>query len=123
MTHRRRDTIVSTLPRLDQFDFHAHIARISGPALVVFTSPDCGSCHHLRQVLSEVRSREPGWCVFEVDAQTESGLTNEFEVFHLPTIFLYNDGQFHCQLDAEARPLSIISTTHKALRAPATEAP
>ena len=96
---------------------------MTGTALVMFTSPDCGGCRHLRQVLHEVRRRVPDWQVFEVDAQRDPALANEFEVFHLPTIFLFQNGLFHRQLETEARTEAIISATRSALRQPAWEAP
>ena len=113
----------TTLPALSQFDFHTRMAEFQGTTLVAFTSPGCGACRHLRLVLQQLRRHEPGWRVFEIDAQREQALTNEFEVFHLPTIFLFLDGQYHCQLRAEARPDSIVSATHAALQQPAEEAP
>ncbi len=112
-----------SLATLDQFDFHQRLSELAGTALVMFSSPDCGGCRHLRQVLSEVRRRQPGWRVFEVDAQRDLALTHEFEVFHLPTVFLFSDGQFHCELQAEARPARIVEATWRALDAPAQEAP
>jgi thioredoxin-like negative regulator of GroEL len=119
-----RDPILSNkLPGLDQFGFHQRLAETRGTALIMFSSPDCGSCRHLRRVLHEVRSRQPLWHLFEVDAQRDPGLANEFEVFHLPTIFVFQDGEFHCQLAAEARTEAIVSATLAALRQPATEAP
>ncbi len=113
----------SRLPGLNQFDFHNRLAELSGPALVMFTSPDCGGCRHLRGVLLEVRRQYPDWCYFEVDAQRDQALTNEIEVFHLPTLFLFFAGQFHCQLEAEARPAAIVAATRAALHKPAEEAP
>jgi len=113
----------TTLPKLSQFDFHARMADFQGATLVAFTSPGCGACRHLRLVLQQLRRDEPGWRIFEIDAQREQALTNEFEVFDLPTIFLFSGGQYHCQLRAEARPDSIVSATHAALQQPAEEAP
>lgn len=115
--------MTSQLPRLDQFDFHPRLADVTGTALVMFTSPDCGACRQLRRVLGEVAVQQPDWQLFEVDVQADPGLAYEFEVFHLPTIFLFQDGEFHCQLGAEARTESIISTTRAALQQPAQEAP
>ncbi|MCG6967089.1 MAG: thioredoxin family protein [Chromatiaceae bacterium] len=112
-----------TLPALTQFDFHARIAIMPGTTLVMFGSPACGACRHLRRVFREVGRLEPAWQLFEVDAETEPGLTNEFEVFHLPTVFLFRDGEFHCELEAEARPLGIVAATHAAMQQPAREAP
>jgi len=122
MTNRYRKPMGLPLPKLDQFEFHAALADMTGPTLIMFTSPDCGSCRHLRRVLEEVNVREPGWQVFEVDAQRDPALANEFEVFHLPTIFLFNKGEFHSQLEA-AGTVAIISATRSALLEPAGEAP
>jgi len=123
MTDPHQQSNSSTLPSLDQYDFHPRIADMTGTTLVMFTSPDCGACRHLRRVLHEVLRREPGWQVFEVDAQRDPALVNEFEVFHLPTIFLFKDGNFHRQLETEARAETIVSATRSALRQPAREAP
>ena len=108
---------------LSQFDFHARLADTAGPALILFTAAGCGGCRHLRRVLREVQRREPAWRVYEVDAERDAALTNEFEVFHLPTVFLFSNGDFHCQLEAEARPAAIISATRSALQQTAQEAP
>lgn len=112
-----------TLPMLDQFDFHPRIAALRGTALVMFAGAGCGACRHLRRVLNEVRRLEPAWRIFEVDAQRDQALVNEFEVFHLPTVFLFVDGLFHSQLEAEARPSAIVSTALAAMQQPAREAP
>jgi len=123
MTDANQETTALPLPMLDQFDFHRRLVDMTGTTLVLFTSPDCGGCRHLRQVLHEVHRLEPLWHLFEVDAQRDPALTSEFEVFHLPTVFLFQDGVFHCELQAGARPSSIIQATAAALQQPAQEAP
>ncbi len=111
------------IPFLDQFDFHARLADLRGITIVAFTSASCGSCRHLRRVLLEVRSAQPAWHLFEVDAARDQALTNEFQVFHLPTIFLFINGSFHLQLQAEARSASIVDAVCTAMARPAEEAP
>ena len=118
-----RQPFEAALPALSQFDFHARLEDTAGPALVAFTSPACGGCRHLRRVLQEVRRLQPGWHLFEVDAQRDQALVSEFEVFHLPAVFLFNDGEYHCELQAEARPGAIVEATVAALQHPAREAP
>jgi len=108
---------------LDQFGFHHHLAALSGPALVMFGSVDCGGCRHLKQVMDAIAAERRDWAVFEVDAQRDAALTSEFEVFHLPTLFLFMAGEFHCELRAEARPAAIIAEVEQALLRPAEEAP
>ena len=111
------------LVRKDLPRFTRLLADTPGIALVVFTSPDCGGCRHLRRVLRQVQTAQPRWRLYEVDAQQDPGLVNEFEVFHLPTLFVFQNGEFHCQLSAEARPVAIVSATLEALGGPAEEAP
>lgn len=111
------------LPKLDQFDFHQRLANLSGVSLVMFSSPDCGGCRHLAAVLGQLRRERPDWRVFEVDAQRDSALIHEFEVFHLPTLFLFQDGRFHCELQAPAARVAIAAAIDAALRLPAEDAP
>lgn len=120
---RPQTDISSDLPRLTQFDFHHRLAAQEGVCLVAFGSPGCGGCRHLSRILLEVRQKRQDWQAFEVNVQEDPGLAAEFEVFHLPTLFLFHGGEFHCELAAEARPSSIIAHTLAALQRPAAEAP
>jgi thioredoxin-like negative regulator of GroEL len=89
----------------------------------MFTSQDCGSCRHLHRVMLSVARERPEWRLFEVDAQRDAALTREFDVFHLPTLFLFHNGEFHCELHAEGRPAAIVEATLAALGRPPEEAP
>lgn len=111
-----------SLPSLDQFGFHHVLADTQGPVLVLFTAPRCGSCRHWKQVLGEFGPRE-GLQVFEVDVQRDPGLAQEFSLFHLPALFLYLDGEFHAELQAEASPAALRRAIAERLTAPAQEAP
>lgn len=111
------------LTPLSQFEFHPRIEATPGPALVMFGSVGCGGCRHLRRILREVAAARPAWQLFEVDAQVDAALCSEFEVFHLPTLFLFDRGRFHCELHAEARPQAIVDAAELALLGPAEEAP
>jgi thiol-disulfide isomerase/thioredoxin len=111
------------LSTLDQFDYHQRLAELSGTALVMFTAPACGSCRHLRSVLEAVAEDRPDWQLFEVDVQRDQALAYEFELFHLPTIFVYSPRGFHGELEAEARPTAIVVATQAAVAGPAQDAP
>lgn len=108
---------------LDQFDYHHTLAATPGPALVVFTAPACGACRHLRQVLAGHAPVFADLRLFEVDAGRDLGLTREFEVFHLPALFLYRDGQFHGPVAAEPTPGRLRAAIDAALARPPQEAP
>ena len=115
------------LKELDEFNFHQTIIDTSGIALVFFTGPHCASCHHLRDlVITEAehfKSHFSSFSVYEVKADKAAALVNEFNVFHLPTMFLYQDGQFHCELQAQAHPQKIIEAIELALQQAAEEEP
>lgn len=111
------------LKTLDQFDYHHRIENDPGIALVVFSSPDCGSCRHLEGVLMALSHSKPEWQIYKVDVQQDMALAREFELFHLPSLFLYNNGIFHAEISSQATLNAIIVATENALTKPAEEAP
>lgn len=113
-----------SLRTLSQFDFHHTLAETPGVSLVMFGSPDCGGCRHLKQVLAAMAaSGDTELQLFEVDAQRDTALAREFEVFHLPSLFLFRGGQFHCELHSPPLPAELRRRVREALRRPAEEAP
>jgi len=113
----------TTIKRLDEFNYHHLISETTGTSLVFYTGPNCGSCHHLRNVLTEYLRQYNNLTVFEVDAVTSSALINEFNIFHLPSMFLYKDGRYHCEFHAEALPDRIHTAIEQALLLPAEDEP
>lgn len=105
--------------QLSQFDFHHRLATHTGIAVVVFSRPGCGACRQLKSVLAAM----PELPVFEVDAERDPALVREFEVFHLPALFLYRAGAYHCQLHCGSAPAAISAAVAAALALPAEEAP
>ncbi len=116
---------------LDEYNFHQTISGLSGLGLVFFTGPHCASCHHLRDLFSDniqtlkdyFSNKDLNFNVFEIKADKASALVNEFSVFHLPSLFLYQHGQYHCELQTEAHPKKIIEAIELALSRPAEEEP
>lgn len=111
------------IERLDQFDYHHRLEETQGPALVFFTGPHCGSCHQLRRALGQYRSRYGGLAIFEVDAERDLGLARAMNVFHLPSMFLYRDGRFHCPLHSQPLPAQLRQAIQQGLQQPAQEEP
>lgn len=109
--------------KLNQFNLHHQVAAEACPTLVFFTAEGCSACHYLKQILSQISKKNPPWRIFEVDAAQEMGLTREFEVFHLPALFLFHNGEFHAELQCEARIPAIESAVEAALQRPPQEAP
>lgn len=110
-------------PRLSQFDLHHRIENNPSPTLVFFSSPSCGSCRQLRTALGELRRRRPEWLVYEIDAEQEGGLVREFEVFHLPAMFLFHRGRFHREISCPPTASEIETAVLAGLVQPPQEAP
>ena len=110
---------------LDQFSFHHTLAETPGLSVVVFTSRACASCRRWKRLLADYieRKEQPAIAVFEVDAERDLALVREFEVFHLPALFLYQDGSYYCALQSEALPEKFAAAITDALASPRHEAP
>ena len=116
------EIIHSTFEPLSEGDYHARLARTSGLAVVLFANAHCGSCRTWKRLLPEALSTDTAH-FFEVDVALATGLARYFGIFHLPTIYLYRDGHFHAELQAEARPDAIQIAARGLLAAPAQEEP
>lgn len=118
---------MSHVTELDEFNFHQKIADAGGIALVFFSGPHCSSCHHLKHVLNEEFQKFTEhfsiFSAFEIKADKAAALVNEFGVFHLPSMYLYKDCQFHCELHSEAVTTKLIEAIELALTEPAEEEP
>ena len=113
----------ATLQVLNDTDFYRVIQATQGVSLVFFTSEGCNSCRHWKILLSQLAAKRPTLHIFEVDAQQSMGLTQEYEVFHLPALFVFVNGQFHAPLQCEASLDTIDRTLDSILSAPAQDAP
>lgn len=109
--------------RLDQFSFYSALAEVPGPALVFFSAASCASCRHWKQLLNAF-AEEPGApAVFEVDAGMDQALAREFELFHLPALFLFVGGEYHRPLECAASLPVLRAAFAESLALPAEEAP
>jgi len=108
--------------RLAEGDFHLRLAASSGMAVVLFSAPRCGACRAWKHLLPSALADQA--CVFyEVDVSEATGVARYYDIFHLPTVYLYRDGQFHAELQCEARPDSIRQATHQLLNTAAQDEP
>jgi thioredoxin len=107
---------------LAEGSYHACLAASAGVTVVLFTAPHCGACRAWKQLLpqslADVATR-----FHEVDVSEATGVARYFGIFHLPTIYLYCDGQFHAELQCEARPDAIRKAAARLLSAPAQDEP
>jgi thioredoxin-like negative regulator of GroEL len=109
------------LHTLDESTYHRRLAQTPALALVLFTSPDCGTCRVVERHLPA--SAPPEATLFKVNVQVASGLARAFEVFHLPTLFLYVNGHYHARLNCQITARALRAAIEHALQHPAEEEP
>ncbi len=114
---------MTRIQTLDQFNFHHTLEETPGIALVVITGPDCGACRMMKQALKVLLELGEALTVYEVDAEQDGGIAEEFGVFHLPGLFVFRDGHFHAPLEVEALPEKITQGIETILAAPAQDSP
>lgn len=107
---------------LAEGEFHACLAATSGTAVVLFSAPACGSCRIWKQLLPRTLAGLVS-ALYEVDVSEATGVARYFGIFHLPTLYLYRDGQFHAELQCEARRETIQQSVLRLLAAPAQDEP
>ncbi|MDH5180286.1 MAG: thioredoxin family protein [Gammaproteobacteria bacterium] len=111
----------NNLVRLDRYrlrhlhdaNFYSTVHETSGRCLVIFTSKGCASCRAWKEILLAYLQGFAGMTIFEVDAHESMALASEYEVFHLPALFLFQDGDYHCELRCEAN----VDVLHRAMEA------
>ena len=108
--------------RLAEGAFHARLAATAGVAVVLFSAPHCGACRAWKHLLPDALSGLAD-CLFEVDVSEATGVARYFGIFHLPTVYLYRGGQFHAELQCEARQEVIHEMARQLLAAPAQDEP
>jgi len=113
--------IKAALLPLDESSFHPRLAATPGIALVLFSSPACGTCRVVERRLPEAAPVNAS--LFKVDVQQATALAQAFGIFHLPELFLYNAGHFHARLNCEINPVTLVAAVDKALSQPAEEEP
>jgi len=110
------------LQALTEFDYHHTLARTPGASLVLFSSPDCGSCRQVEKLLP-MAAGERVQALYKVDVQQATALARQYDLFHLPALFLYKDGHFHAALASEVTPEQLQAAIQAALAKPAEEEP
>lgn len=110
------------LTPLNEFDYHPALARAPGISLVLFSAPGCGACRQVEAILAQggVSGIDQ---LYKVDIQQATALARQFEIFHLPALLLYRDGQFHAIVDSDATPARLGNAIRQLLAQPAQDEP
>lgn len=115
-------TDLHTFSRLAEGDFHARLAATSGVTVVLFSAPHCSACRAWKKLLPQALA-DVASAFHEVDVGEATGVARYFDIFHLPTIYLYRDGRFHAELQCEARQAVIRQAAQSLLAAPPQDEP
>jgi len=108
--------------RLGEGEFHARLAATAGVAIALFTAPHCGACRAWKRLLPDALG-DVVQVFYEIDVSEATGVARGFDIFHLPTIYLYRDGRFHAELQCPAQAGTIRETALHLLHRPAQEEP
>jgi thioredoxin-like negative regulator of GroEL len=113
---------MSKLELLTEFDFYRRLATSPGASLVLFSAPACGACRQAEAMLPQALAGAVAR-LYKVDAQQSQALAREYEVFHLPALFLFVDGHYHAPVHGPLSPAKLRQAVLDALRSPPEEAP
>ena len=116
------ETLYRIFEPLIEGDYHAQLDRTPGCAVVLFSNASCGACRAWKRLLPEALATLTTH-FYVVDVALATGIARYFEIFHLPTIYLYRDGRFHAALQSEARADAVLIAARTLLAAPAQEEP
>ena len=61
--------------------------------------------------------------LYQVDVERDTALAHEFGLFHLPALFLYLNGRFHCEFQSAARMEDLYASLTAAMGSPPQETP
>jgi len=120
-TQNARFSMLLIKPLTDS-DFHHTLAQSEGVSIVMFSGPDCGTCRKVEKLLPQTAAGLVS-NLYKVDVQHSMGLARQYEVFHLPTLFLFVNGHYHAPLHSEVTPGKLQTAIEAALAQPAEEEP
>ena len=127
MSAREEHSIISSHRRfirnLDDENFYTQLANTPGLSVAFFSSHGCASCRRWKELFREFLAQYDDVQIFAVDAQASMALTRAYEVFHLPSLFLFIDGQYHRPLQPHASVESLRETIDQAMTLHAEDEP
>lgn len=104
------------LPTLHGLDIDRTLHTTPGAVLLVFTKPGCGACRALKAALAAAGELE-GLTAHEVDVVSAPALVDELDLYHLPAMWLFADGEPVTTIDAPPSPEQLRAALASAVRA------
>ncbi len=106
---------------LTDFDADQRLLAMSGVSLVIFTSVGCASCRFAREQLPRLDLKVDRLCW--IDAGSNGGVVERYQVFHLPALFVVRDGEFFGVLKSRLTGTELNEAVDRALMRTAEELP
>ena len=106
---------------LTDFDADQRLLAMSGISLVIFTSVGCASCRFAREQLPRLDLAVDRLCW--IDAGSNGGVVERYQVFHLPALFVVRDGEFFGALHSRLTSTELNEAVGQALKRTAEELP
>jgi len=103
-----------TLGALHGLDIDRTLYSARGPVLLVVTKEGCGACRAIKMALAGIALPE-GLTAYEVDAGSAPALLDELDVFHLPALWIFRDGEPVGEVRADPVPCRLAATLARAL--------
>ena len=123
----KENTVITSerrfIQNLDDENFYRYLEASRGLCVVVFSSHGCASCRRWQELLREFLMQYDDVQVCAVDAQASMALTRAYEVFHLPSLFLFIDGQYHRAMQPQASITSLRAAIDEAVLLHAEDEP
>lgn len=73
--------------------FEKEVLEAEGPVLVDFNADWCGPCKMLAPVIDELAEEHPEIKVVSVNIDDEEDLADEYDVFSIPCLVVFRDGE------------------------------
>lgn len=84
---------------LNLMNFQDKIDEVDGFALVKFGASWCGPCKRYAPTFEKFAEENPNVKCFSVDAETETGLCEEYEVSSIPVTLVFKSGELKNRLN------------------------
>jgi hypothetical protein len=106
---------------LTDFDADQRLLAMRGVSLVIFTSVGCAGCRFAREQLPRLDLMADRLCW--IDAGSNGGVVERYQVFHLPALFVVRDGEFFGVLNSRLTGTELNEAIGRALMRTAEELP
>lgn len=82
-----------TIVEVNKDNFEDEVLKSDIPVLADFNAEWCGPCRSMKPMLEEMAESNPGYKIVSIDIDAEDELAEDYEVFSIPCLVAFRDGQ------------------------------